>query len=481
MTKRRVVAVDQSTSASKVFLLDECGEIVRRFSKAHQQTYPHPGWVEHDAEEIWRNVREGIASVTQGLDRNVVCALGISNQRETTVLWSRKTSKPLCPAVVWQDVRGAALVRELHKAAPWVKERTGLTLSAYYPAAKAAAVLREHPEFRGDDLCIGTVDAWLIFCLTEGRSFMTDVSNASRTQLMDLRTLQWDAELCELFGIPLGALPRIVPSDACFGVTETGIPIQAALGDSHAAFFAQGCDRRGTSKATYGTGSSVMIHTGEAPVASSNGLSASVGYGCDGQTCYVLEGNVTCSGDTLVWLRDQCGLISGAAEAESLAAETTDPKGVYFVPAFSGLGAPYFDSGAKALLYGMNRGTTRAHIVRAALESIAFQNADILAAARADLGEKPTELRTDGGPSGDAVLMQLQADLCDCEIRCAPEIELSALGAGRMAGRAAGIYPRNLSSMRKTGNCYLPIMDPAEREKKLSGWQDAVRRARSDV
>ena len=482
---RNVIAIDQSTSASKVFLMDSQGQIIRRHSAAHQQFYPAPGHVEHDAEEIWRNVREGIAAVCEGIDPAELAAIGISNQRETTVLWDRTTGQPVCRAVVWQDVRGEALCESLRAHADRVTERTGLALSAYYPAAKAASVLREQPRLRdmarAGNLCIGTVDSYLIFRLTGGRVFATDVSNASRTQLCDIRALCWDAELCALFDIPAACLPEIRPSDAGFGSTAceglpAGLPITGVMGDSHAALFGQGCLRRGTAKATFGTGSSVMMNVGDTAPISRNGLSVSVGFGFQGQTCYVLEGNVTSSGDTLCWLRDEARMVEDVAEVEAIAATVPDAGGVYLVPAFSGLGAPYFDGQARAAILGLSRGTGRAQIVRAALESMAYQDADIIDAMRRDADEPLRELRADGGPTRNALLMQLLADMLGCEVRCAAQSELSALGAGYMAGIAARAYPslEGIPAFCKRGNSYVPGMDEARREARLAGWRDAV-------
>ena len=490
--KKYVVAIDQSTSASKVFLLNQDGDIVRRYAKNHQQFYPHPGFVEHDASEIWQNVREGVAEMTDGLPTGSIAALAISNQRETTMLWDRETGEPLCRAVVWQDVRAEDFCNGLKTHADTVRAKTGLALSAYYPAAKAASVLLAQPELArraaAGGLCAGTVDSYLIYRLTEGRTFATDVSNASRTQLMALSSLDWDDELLSIFGIHKGCLPKILLSDGHFGVTMAtglplGIPITGVMGDSHAALFGQGCLSAGMVKATYGTGSSVMMNVGLSPIFSANGLSTSVGFGFNGQTCYVLEGNVTCSGDTLCWLRDEAGLVPGIAAVEPLAAGVADTGGVYLVPAFSGLGAPYFDSRAQALLCGMNRGTTKAHIVRAALERMAYQDVDVILAMRRDTGKKLHELRVDGGPTRNALLMQFQSDLLDCNVRCSVQSELSALGAGYLAGISAGVYESldAIPAACRPGAVYAPQMSEAARKSALDGWHAAVGRCRQII
>ncbi len=490
VVERYVVAIDQSTSASKAFLIDEKGQVARRFSKAHKQFYPQAGYVEHDAAEIWQNVREGIVAVTEGLLPSQILALGLSNQRETTVLWDRLTGEPVCHAVVWQDVRGEKLCESLAAHADEVQAKTGLALSAYYPAAKAASVLRANPALivraAAGELCIGTVDSYLVYRLTGCKTFRTDVSNASRTELCDIARLQWDEGLCSLFGIPVRCLPQIVPSDGDFGVTvcdgvPAGVRITGVMGDSHAALFGQGCLEKGMAKATFGTGSSVMMNVGEAVPRSQNGLSVSVGFGFGGRTCYVLEGNITCSADTLAWLKDEAAMVQDVSDVEGIAASVDSSDGVYLVPAFSGLGAPYFDGGARAILTGMNRGTTRAHIVRAALESVAYQDADVIAAMRLDSGEALTELRVDGGPTKNALLMQFLADILGCGVRCAAQSELSALGAGYMAGLSTGLYDRldAIPAFRQAGKAYAPAMPQGVRDARYAGWQAAVRQCRS--
>lgn len=485
--QRYVVAVDQSTSASKVFLIDGNGQIVRRYARVHRQTYPRPGYVEHDAEEIWQNVRLGIRTVCEGLAPGQAVALAISNQRETTVFWERATGRPAHPAVVWQDVRAEGLCAALGGSARAVLEKTGLRLSPYYPAAKAAFVLRENPSLRAlalrGELCVGTMDAFLIFRLTEGRVFRTDVSNASRTELMDLRTLRWDEGLLSLFGIPRRCLPDVAPSDGDFGRTScedvpVGIPVTGVMGDSHAALFGQGCRQRGMTKATYGTGSSVMMNVGETPPPVSARLSASVGYAFSGETSYVLEGNVTCSGDTLRWLCGGAGLAGSVEELNDLAAGVADAGGVYVVPAFSGLGAPYFEETARGAILGLGRGDVRAHIARAALESMAYQDADVIDVMEKESGIRLTELRADGAPAGNPLLMRFQADLLGRPVLCSAQNELSALGAAYMAGLRTGLYasPEAAGAANGPGTRYEPTLPEAERLRLLEGWRDAVRR-----
>ena len=473
-----ILAIDQSTSGTKAAHIDERGEIVRKVSRPHRQFYPAPGRVEHDAEEIYQNTLALIDEL--GLEK--VQAVAIANQRETTVLWERGSGRPVCPAVVWQDVRGEGLCRELSAHAETVLRSTGLQLSPYYPAAKLASVLRENPGLmrraKDGELCAGTIDSYLVYRLT-GNHY-TDVSNASRTQLMNLASLAWDPALLEIFDIPACLLPeQILPSDADYG-TFRGIPVTGVLGDSHASLFGHGCHTPGAVKTSYGTGSSIMMNVGEAPVFSRNGLSASVGFGANGKVCYVLEGNITCSADTLIWLRDELQLVQSLEEIEPLAASVASAQGVCLVPAFSGLGAPYFDSDARAIISGMNRGTTKAHVVRAALESIAQQNADVLDAMRRDTGMPVTRLNADGGGSVNRLLMQLQADLVPCNVAVSAEKDLTALGAGLMAGIAVGLYESYaaVAGLRAPAAEYAPRMEDADRAAMRAAWADAVKKAR---
>ena len=482
--KRYVVAIDQSTSASKVFLLDQHGRIIRRFSEAHRQFYPQDGYVEHDAEEIWQNVQKGLSAVTEGIARAEIAALAISNQRETVTFWERETGRPLRHAVVWQDVRAEGLCAELAPQGAKIAQTTGLLLSPYYSAAKIASVLRCDEAIRLAMIsgrgCLGTLDSYLIYRLTKGQVYRTDVSNAGRTQLLRLGSMAWDAQTCGLFGIDPAWLPDIALSDEAFGAWE-GVPIIGVLGDSHAALFGQGCLRPGGAKATLGTGSSVMMNVGDRPPRSRHGLSACVAFGYRGRVHYALEGNVTCCGDALCWLRDEAGLIDDLSQAEALASSIPDAGGAYLVPAFSGLGAPYFDANARGAFLGLTRRTTRAHLARAALESMAYQDAEIVAAMAEDTGFAPPRLRVDGGPSRNKLLMQFLADLLGCPVDCATDSELSALGAGYMAGVAAGLYPSLESVRQPPGERYAPRLDEMDRSRLLAGWRGAVARCRTEA
>ena len=485
------MALDQSTSASKALLLDAQGEVVAKAARTHAQHHPAPGRVEHDAQEIWVNVLAVLTEAMAGIDPTEIAALALCNQRETTVVWERATGRPIAPAIVWQDTRGGEIIADMKSRDPAlaqaIQERTGLQLSVYFAAAKLASILRDVPRAlsraKAGELCAGTVDSYLLFRLTG--THRTDVTNASRTQLMDLRTLAWDPEICAAFGIPLACLPEILPSDTHFGDTvcdglPRGLHVTGVMGDSHAAFFAHGCTTSGMAKATFGTGSSVMLHVGNEPVTTPHGLSMSVGYGFRGETAYVLEGNITSSGDTLCWLRDELAMIHDIDEAEPLAASVPDAQGVYLVPAFSGLGAPHFAESARALLCGITRGTTCAHVVRAALESIAYQERDVLDAMR-ESGTQWNSLRVDGGPTRNALLMQLLADVLDCPVECATISEMSPMGVGLMAGLTVGLYP-DLQALVEgrlhRDKAYRPAMDAAVREEKLVGWREAVARAK---
>ncbi|MBQ6645840.1 MAG: glycerol kinase [Clostridia bacterium] len=485
--KKYIIAIDQSTSASKAFLIGEKGQILRRVSKAHRQYYPNPGWAEHDAEEIWQNVLSGIREAAQGIAPEEIAALSICNQRETTVFWDKATGKPLRKAIVWQDVRAGELCAELNAHADRIRKVTGLELSPYYPAGKAVHALREDAALSQKAACgealIGTVDSYLIYRLTNGKSFFTDVTNASRTQLFDIEKLRYDADICAAFGIPVQCLATVLPSDGDFGTVDSAylpgdIPITGVMGDSHASLFAQGCVLPGMVKTSYGTGSSVMMNTGKKRI-QAKGLSASIAYGCGGEVNYVLEGNITHSGDTLRWLCNEAQMASSPAEAEKIAASVPDCGGVYLVPAFSGMGAPYFDSQARAAFVGLSRSSTRAHMVRAAVESMAYQNADVilhmLSSAQCDL----PRLNADGGGCKNALLMQLQADLLQCPVSASSETELSALGSAIMAAEKCGLFTKE-EALTGEKRIYEPAITAAERDRSMHLLRDAVNRVLSD-
>lgn len=483
--KKYIVAIDQSTSATKAFLVDHQGKIGQRASLPHKQYYPAPGRVEQDAEEIYQNVVSAFDSVTDGISLSEIAALALTNQRETVVIWECATGHPLAPAIVWQDIRGESVCQTLKEHKDYIHQVTGLPLSPYFAASKLATLFAEHPALKQraehGELCVGTIDSYLIYRLTNGRH-ITDYTNASRTQLLDIHTLSWSKELCGFFGIPTNILPdEIVPCDANFGSYQ-GIPITGVLGDSHAALYAQGCHTPGTAKATYGTGSSIMMNVGTAPLFSNHGLSTSVGFSAQGKTYYALEGNITSCGDTLRWLCDDLRLFRDPAEIEALAVTASTSDGVSLVPAFNGLGTPYFDSRARTLLSGINRSTKKEHIAHAALASIAHQDTDVLEIMNEDSGYPLHTLHVDGGPTQNAYLMQMQADYANCTIHCSADSELSALGAAYMAGIAIGLYTafEDIPALQTPPTTYVPKTSRLTRIYCRSQWKKAVQRARSN-
>ncbi len=448
-----VLAIDQSTQGTKALLLDEEGRVIARAARPHRQIVDGRGYISHDLNEIWRNVLLA-ARECVGERAASVKAVGISNQRETSCVWNDEG--PLADAVVWQCARAKDISDSLAPYAEFVRGRTGLPLSPYFPAAKYAWLLR-NTENSGK-VRLGTIDSFLVWKLTG--NFYTDYSNASRTQLFDLHTLQWDEELCRLFGVNMASLPEVKDSDGVFGMTDMGglfperVPVCGVLGDSHAALFAEGCLAAGQLKVTYGTGSSVMMNVGEKPVGSRHGLASSLAWKRKGKVSYVLEGNINYSCAVITWLKDDLGLISDAKEVGALAAEANERDETVLIPAFSGLSAPYWKPEAKAAILNMTRTTGKKELCRAAEESIAFQIADIVDALRADTGSEISELRADGGAAGDAFLMQLQADASGANVLASCERELSPLGAGYLAGISAGVYGEDV--LKKRTLCYEP-------------------------
>lgn len=478
---KTILAIDQSTSGTKALLFDGEGRLLGRRDLPHEQKINSQGWVSHDPMEIYRNTLETVRLLLEetGADRESIGAVGISNQRETALLWERDTGLPVADAVVWQCARAAGICQRLADRGDAIQERTGLNLSPYFPAAKWAWLLENTPGLAGKDLCAGTIDAWLVYKLTGGRVFATDYSNASRTQLFDLRTLSWDEEVCGWFGIGPAMLPEVRFSDSLFGETDFGgllphpVPIHGVLGDSHGALFGQGCLSPGMVKATYGTGSSVMMHIGEKPVFSKKGLVTSLAWGMGGKVDYVLEGNINYTGAVTKWVVEELGLLSSSKEAGPVAQSADPADTTYLVPAFTGLGAPYWDSGAKAMLYGMSRTTGRAEIVKAAEECIAYQIADVLELMGQEAGVAIQELRVDGGPTKDKFLMQFQSDILNLPVAAPEREELSGMGAAFCAGIAAGVYSKEIFQAVRRSR-FLPVMEAALRRKKREGWKQAV-------
>ena len=480
-----VLGIDQSTQGTKMLLFDERGVIVERVDKPHRQIVDKQGYVSHDMKEVYRNVLDLFQSIIRiaGIVPREIKAIGISNQRETTVAWD-ENGKPYAPAIVWQCSRATGIATRIAKgkgAAEQVSETTGIPLSPFFPAAKMRWLL-EHDckNVPVEQLHMGTVDSYLVYRLTNGAVFATDASNASRTQLMDIDTRTWSASMCELFDIPMSCLPEIKDSNALYGETDFGglsdvkIPIHCVMGDSHGALFGQHCTRAGMMKATYGTGSSVMLNTGDKRVKSSHGLATSLAWSIDGKADYVLEGNINYTGAVISWLKDDLGLIASAGEVNGLCDAANPADTAVVVPAFTGLSAPYWANDAKAAIVGMTRTTRKAEIVRAATESIAQQITDVYEAMKLDFGSDIDVLRADGGPTKNPYLMQFQSDMTGAGVCVSAAAELSAIGVAYMAGIAAGIYDKIEVFKNLIYQEYSPKMDGMAKEAKRDAWKAAV-------
>ena len=485
--KPYILAIDQSTQGTKGVVFDGEGTLLARADRPHAQKIDANGWVEHDPREILQNTLAVARAALEkaGVDPADLAAVGISNQRETVLAWDKTTGQPLYNAIVWQCGRAKDLCARLADAAPMVRQKTGLPLSPYFSAPKLAWMLEHIPAVRqaadAGTLCCGTVDSWLLWNLTRERVHRTDYSNASRTGLFNIHTLRWDEELCALYGVPVQALPQVYMSDGVFGTTDLGgflgraVPICGVLGDSHGALLGQGCFAPGTAKATYGTGSSVMMQTGDACIESTGGLVTSLAWGLSGRVNYVLEGNLNYTGAVISWLKKDVGLLRTDAESEQLARQAHPGDRTYFVPAFTGLGAPYWDSEATGLLTGITRTTGKAEIVRACLDSIAYQITDLLECMGRDAALPLAELRVDGGPTANRYLMQRQSDLACLPLAVPAVQELSALGAARAAAQGAGLCACK-DFGRPAYTRYQPRMGEAGRRALGGGCQDAVRR-----
>lgn len=492
---RYVAAIDQGTTSSRCIVFDHSGRIVTVAQKEHQQIFPRPGWVEHDPTEIWSNVREvvGAALGKADIPKDSIAAVGITNQRETTVVWDRATGKPIYNAIVWQDTRTESLCRDISgSAGPDIyRGRTGLPVSTYFAGPKIRWILdhvegaRERAE-RGE-LCFGTMDTWVLWNATGGPNggiHVTDVTNASRTLLMDLTTLQWDPEICADLGVPAAMLPDIRSSSEVYGVVRPGrgldgVPIAGILGDQQAATFGQACLSPGEAKNTYGTGNFLLLNTGTSPVQSTNGLLTTVCYQLGSEDAvYALEGSIAVTGSLVQWLRDNLGLISSAPEVETLAGSVEDNGGVYFVPAFSGLFAPRWRPDARGVIAGLTRFNNKGHIARAALEATAYQTREVIEAARADSGVELTTLKVDGGMVSNELLMQFQADILDVPVIRPVVSETTALGAAYAAGLAVGFWG-DVDDVRANwaeDKVWKPRMDSAERHRLYTDWNKAVER-----
>lgn len=483
---KRIIAIDQSTSSTKAMLFDEQCRMLDRCDVDHQQHYPQAGWVEHDPEEIYDNMVKAIGQLVKDREDDDY-SLAITNQRETVVVWDKVTSKPVYNALVWQDNRGAALCRQLREQghAPMVMERSGLLIDPNFSASGVRWVLDnvEGARQAADEgrLLMGTIDTWLVWKLTKGKSFLTDTTNASRTMLFNIHTMLWDDELLQLFGIPRSMMAEVVPCDAVFGETTVEgvfrkpITIAGVLGDSHGALVGQMCFSPGSGKATYGTGSSVMVNIGEKPLAAPEGLVTSVGFSALGRHFYGYEGNIYSTGATLKWMADQLKLVNHPREMEKEAVTVESTEGVYVVPAFAGLGAPWWKPDAKAAIVGMTFATTRAHVLRAALESIAYQVSDLVGVMEKATGGKLNEICADGGPTKNLFLMQFQADLLGTPVVCTEVEDASALGAVVMNGFARRQWTdfSQVTPFRKVVRTFAPNAS-AQMDSRYQGWREAV-------
>lgn len=487
-----ILSIDQSTQGTKALLFDANGALFCRADIPHRQIINDLGWVEHDPEEIMRNTLQVAKDVVtrSGVDKSDIVALGISNQRETSVAWDRKTGKPVYNAIVWQCARGKAITENLEAqgCAGDIKAKTGLQLSPYFPAAKLAWIMQnvEGVKERAakGEICVGTVDSWLIYNLTNGKHFQTDYSNASRTQLFNIIDLKWDDTLLELFGIPACCMAQVTDSNGDFGMTDfdgwldASIPICGVLGDSHGALFGQGCLKAGMAKCTYGTGSSIMMNIGGKPVISDKGVVTSLAWRMSGKANYVLEGNINYTGAVISWLKDDVKLITSPGETASLALQANPNDQTYLIPAFSGLGAPYWDSNARAAIMGMSRMTGKNEIVRAALDCIAYQITDVVLAMTESTTTGLDELHVDGGPTRNDYLMQLQSDLLGIPVRTPDSEELSGIGAAYAAGLACKFYTAEVFNTLKRKS-FIPVMNKEKREEKMTGWHNAVHAVQS--
>ncbi len=488
---RYVLALDQGTSSSRAVIVDVAGTIVAVAQRELPQIYPRPGWVEQDPEAIWSSQMSAIRAVLEQtqLTPSDLLAVGITNQRETTVVWDRVTGEPIGNAIVWQDRRTAEFCEGLKAAGheEMFQSRTGLILDAYFSGSKIRWLLDHVPGARAaaeaGRLAFGTVDSWLIWKLTGGKRHVTDVTNASRSLLFDLRTLSWDDELLDLMGVPRSMMPEVISSSGELIALDgllAGVSVAGVAGDQQAALFGQMCLRPGMVKNTYGTGCFMLMQTGGEPIASRHRLLTTVAWKIGDRTEYALEGSVFIGGAAVQWLRDGLGMIGSAAEIEPLARSVADTAGVYFVPALSGLGAPFWDPHARGLIIGLTRGTTRAHLARAALEGIALQVTDILTAMQADSGIRLPELRVDGGASENDLLMQMQADLLGVPVVRSGTPESSVLGAAFLAGLGTGFWGsrEELSGLWREGRRFQPEIGPEARDRQLLRWKDAVGRSR---
>jgi len=487
-----VMALDAGTTSNRAILFDRAGKVCSVAQKEFSQIFPKPGWVEHDAHEIW-STQLGVAVEAMqkiGVDASDITAIGITNQRETTILWDRHTGEPVYNAIVWQCRRTSRICDDLKAQGltDLFRQKTGLVIDAYFSATKIKWILDHVPGLRDraekGDILFGTVETWLIWRLTRGKVHVTDYSNASRTMLFNILDLRWDEEILEILDIPKKMLPEARPSSEIYGETDASffgasIPIAGAAGDQQAALFGEACFNAGEAKNTYGTGCFLLMNTGPTPVFSEKGLVTTIAWGLSGQVSYALEGSIFVTGAAIQWLRDELRFISTAGESEKLASSVHDTAGCYVVPAFTGLGAPYWDQYARGAIVGLTRGVNRAHIVRATLESIAYQTLDVLEVMQEDSGIRLNTLKADGGASNNDFLMQFQADIANVPVMRPACVETTALGAGYLAGLAVGFWPgtKELVSNWQVDRVFQPAMDDNKRQAQIAGWKKAVTRS----
>jgi glycerol kinase len=494
MNKNYILALDQGTTSSRAILFDHSGKGKATTQKDFRQIFPQPGWVEHDPIEIWDSQIQSALNIAKqtSLKFGEIAAIGITNQRETTVVWDRETGEPIYNAIVWQDRRTSKYCDSLKQKGylDTIKKKTGLIIDAYFSATKLRWILNNvegaREKAKAGKLCFGTVDTWLIWKLTKGKTFVTDVSNASRTMLFNIKTLEWDKDLLDIFEIPSGVLPEVRESSEVYGVTDTSIfgveiPISGIAGDQQAALFGQLCTEKGMVKNTYGTGCFLLMNTGDKPVYSNNNLLTTVAWKINGKTNYALEGSVFVGGAVVQWIRDGLNLINDAKEIEDMANEVEDNGGVYFVPALTGLGAPYWDSYARGTIIGLTRGSTKSHIARAAIEGIAFQVYDIVKSMEADANAKGTELRVDGGATANNLLLQFQADIFKFPVVRPDFLETTALGAAYLAGLAVGFWNSidELKNQWSIDRIFEPNLEESKVNILVSQWHKAVSRSKN--
>jgi glycerol kinase len=494
MADTYILALDQGTSSSRAILFDQAGSVVQQVSQSFPQHYPQPGWVEHDPRDIWSSQLATAQRVLQqaGVSPAQVAGIGLTNQRETTLIWDRESGEPIYPAIVWQCRRTAPLVETLRRQG-WeaeLRQRTGLVLDAYFSATKVQWLLDNVPGARQraqqGKLAFGTVDTWLLYNLSGGRLHCTDPSNASRTMLYNIHSRCWDPDMLRMFDIPAALLPEVRDSSGDFGTTAAAhfagiaIPIGGVIGDQQGALFGQACFHPGAVKNTYGTGSFVLMHIGEQSVPAPHGLLSTIAWGLNGHTTYALEGSIFATGSTIQWLRDALQIIQSADESEALAASVPDANGVYLVPAFTGLGAPYWDMYARGTLIGMTLGTNRAHIARAALEAMAYQTRDVIEAMVTAAGMTVPVVRVDGGAAVNNLAMQFQSDILQMPVQRPQMVETTALGAAYLAGLAVGYWEdqHQLAANWHLEREYLPQMSADQSDRLYRGWREAVSRAR---